>query len=84
MAERRSRPPRVTSSYYFRRALTPRELLPAVGAAIGAGLAAFYVAKLLLQRTSLEGGAERRRANRRAGGNDSRLRRRGRDGGGER
>lgn len=39
--------------YYYRRQLGPRELLPAVGAAVGAGLAAFYLAKLFLERTQL-------------------------------
>jgi hypothetical protein len=40
--------------YYFRRRLTIAEQLPAVGAALLAGAAAFYVARLLLQRTPLE------------------------------
>ncbi|HEY0971456.1 MAG TPA: hypothetical protein VGE02_10870 [Gemmatimonadales bacterium] len=39
--------------YVYRRRLEPRELLPAVGAAVGVGLAAFYVARLFLQRTPL-------------------------------
>ncbi len=39
--------------YVYRRQLEPRELLPAVGAAVGVGLAAFYVARLFLQRTPL-------------------------------
>lgn len=42
------------SEFYYRRGLTTRELLPAIGAAIGVGLAAFYVARLLIQRTPLE------------------------------
>ena len=42
-----------TSSYYYRRALRPREMLPAVGVALGAGLVVFYLAKLMLQRTPL-------------------------------
>jgi hypothetical protein len=41
------------ASYYYRRPLTARELLPAVGAGVGAGLAVFYLARLLLQRTPL-------------------------------
>ena len=48
--------PRSTSAeseYYFRRRLTLRELLPAIGIGIGAGLAAFYVARVLAQRTPL-------------------------------
>jgi hypothetical protein len=39
--------------YYYRRRLSARELLPALGAAVGAGVVAFYVAKLLLERTPL-------------------------------
>ena len=41
------------SDYYYRRALTLPELLPAIGAAVGLGAAAFYVARLFLQRTPL-------------------------------
>lgn len=42
------------SRYYYRRHLGVRDLLPALGVAIGAGLFAFYVARLLLQRTPLD------------------------------
>ena len=42
------------SRYYYRRNLGVRELLPAIAVAIGAGLFAFYVARLLLQRTPLD------------------------------
>ena len=45
--------PMAISAYYYRRSLGLRELLPAVGIAAGAGLAAFYVARLMLQRTPL-------------------------------
>jgi hypothetical protein len=41
------------SDYHYRRALTLQELLPAFGVAIGAAAAAFYVARLFLQRTPL-------------------------------
>ena len=41
------------AEYYYRRKLRLRELLPAIGIAVGAGLFAFYVARLLLQRTPL-------------------------------
>ena len=41
------------TDYYYRRNLTLREQLPAIGVAVGAGLAALYVARLLLQRTPL-------------------------------
>jgi hypothetical protein len=45
--------PRFADEYSYRRPLTPRELLPALGVAVGAGLAAFYVARILLERTPL-------------------------------
>ena len=41
------------TDYYYRRDLTLREMLPAFGVAVGAGLAAFYVARLFVQRTPL-------------------------------
>jgi hypothetical protein len=41
------------SDYHYRRALTLPELLPAFGVALGAAAAAFYVARLFLQRTPL-------------------------------
>lgn len=40
--------------YYYRRRLSARELLPAVGAGVGVGVVAFYIAKLLLERTPLD------------------------------
>ena len=40
--------------YYYRRKLGLVELLPAIGVAVGAGLFAFYVTRLLLQRTPLK------------------------------
>jgi hypothetical protein len=43
-------PPKV---YYFRRELDAGETLTAAGIAVGAGIAAFYLARLLLQRTPL-------------------------------
>ena len=39
--------------YYYRRKLGLRDLLPAIGIAVGAGLFAFYVTRLLMQRTPL-------------------------------
>ena len=42
------------TEYYYRRSLSLRELLPAVGIAVGAGLVAFYITRLLLQRTPLK------------------------------
>lgn len=50
------RPPRPTTrleGYVFRRPLSGRELLPAIGAGIVTGLAGFYVARLFLERTPL-------------------------------
>ena len=49
-------PPRLTTrldGYVYRRSLGGRELLPAIGAGIVTGLAAFYVARLFLERTPL-------------------------------
>ncbi len=45
--------PLPADEYYYRRPLTPREVLPAVGVGVGVGLIAFYLAKLLLERTPL-------------------------------
>ena len=42
-----------TPDYVYRRELSLRELLPAIGVGIGAGAAAFYIARTLLQRTAL-------------------------------
>ncbi|MEO5815146.1 MAG: hypothetical protein ABIT20_07690 [Gemmatimonadaceae bacterium] len=56
MAEPKNIPPRQTTrldGYVYRRALTSMELIPAIGAGIVTGLAAFYVARLFLERTPL-------------------------------
>lgn len=37
-------------SYYYRRSLSARELLPAIGVGLAAGALGFYVARILLQR----------------------------------
>lgn len=50
---RRSVEAGVGAEYYYRRRLTVRELLPAVGIGIGAAAVAFYVAKVLFERTPL-------------------------------
>lgn len=42
-----------TTDYHYRRTLGGRDLLPAIGAGAAAGLATFYVVRLLLQRTPL-------------------------------
>lgn len=52
------------AEYYYRRPLTLSELVPAIGIGIGAGFFAFYVTRLLLQRTPLQ--VERRPRTRRA------------------
>jgi len=54
----RETPPR--TPYTYRRRLEPRELLPALGVAVGAGLAAFYAAYVFLQRTPLDISGTRR------------------------
>lgn len=56
MADQKELPPRMTTrldGYVYRRRLDTRELIPAIGAGIVTGLAAFYVARLFLQRTPL-------------------------------
>lgn len=53
MPSPRSRPESPATEYVYRRQPEPRELLPALGAALGVGLAVFYVARLFIQRTSL-------------------------------
>jgi hypothetical protein len=39
--------------YVYRRPLAGRELIPAIGAGVVTGLAAFYVVRLFLERTPL-------------------------------
>jgi hypothetical protein len=56
MVDPKENVPRQTTrldGYVYRRKLETRELIPAFGAAIVTGLAAFYVAKLFLERTPL-------------------------------
>jgi hypothetical protein len=48
--ERGARPP---SDYFYRRELSLPELLPALGVAVGVGAVAFYIARILLERTPL-------------------------------
>ena len=40
--------------YTYRRPLSVRELIPALGVGVAAGLAAFYIARILLERTPLD------------------------------
>jgi hypothetical protein len=42
------------AEYYYRRPVSRSEMVPAVAIGIGAGFFAFYVTRLLLQRTPLE------------------------------
>ena len=56
MADLKHQAPQHTSrleGYVYRRPLEMRELIPAIGAGVVTGLAAFYVAKLFLERTPL-------------------------------
>lgn len=52
------------SEYFYRRSLSGLELLPAIGVGLAAGLVAFYLTQILLERTPLapELVASRRRA----------------------
>jgi len=43
----------VSAEYYYRRQLGAKDLLPAIGVGVAAGLAGFYVVQLLIQRTPL-------------------------------
>ena len=56
MADQTDRTPRHTTrleGYVYRRPLEMRELIPAIGAGVVTGLAAFYLARLFLERTPL-------------------------------
>lgn len=46
--------PTIRPKYTYRRRLEPVELLPALGIGIGVGAIAFYLAYVMLQRTSLD------------------------------
>jgi hypothetical protein len=43
----------MSEDYYYRRQLGATDLLPAIGVGIAAGLGAFYLVQLLIQRTPL-------------------------------
>lgn len=47
------------TSYVYRRKLTSKELLPALGVGVGLGAAAAYLAQILLRRAPLASGATR-------------------------
>jgi hypothetical protein len=53
MTRKPARPPVSEADYYYRKKLKRTDLLPAIGIGIGVGIAGFYIARLLLQRTSL-------------------------------
>ena len=44
----------MSEDYYYRRHLAAADLLPAIGVGIAAGLGAFYLVQLLVQRTPLD------------------------------
>ena len=71
MKQRREQAPIVPPRYTYRRDLKAGELIPALGAGLAVGVAAFYVATLFLQRTPLVPGplepAERLSPKRRSG-----------------
>ena len=43
----------MSAEYYYRRKLVAKDFVPAVGVAVAAGLATFYIVQLLIQRTPL-------------------------------
>ncbi|MGK2933614.1 MAG: hypothetical protein ACSLFE_00010 [Gemmatimonadaceae bacterium] len=43
----------MSAEYTYRRKLRATEMMPAIAAGLGVGLAGFYLARLLLQRTPL-------------------------------
>ena len=43
----------MSAEYYYRRRLGAKDLMPAIGVGVAAGLAVFYVVQLLIQRTPL-------------------------------
>ena len=52
--EHLSRRPDADVEYSYRRALGVREMLPAIGIGVAVGVFAFYVTRVLLQRTPIE------------------------------
>lgn len=52
----------MSAEYYYRRRLGAKDLLPAIGVGVAAGLAGFYVVQLLIQRTPLVPQGELQRA----------------------
>ena len=74
MKQRRREEPTIPPRYTYRRDLSMGELIPAIGAGLAVGAAAFYVATLFLQRTPLVPGplepTERLAPRRRSGARD--------------
>ena len=52
----------MSAEYYYRRQLGAKDLLPAIGVGVAAGLAGFYIVQLLIQRTPLVPQGELQRA----------------------
>ena len=52
----------MSAEYYYRRRRGAKDLLPAVGVGVAAGLAAFYIVQLLIPRTPLVPQSELTRA----------------------
>ena len=55
---KRSDETKVSREYTYRRDLRPLELIPAIGVGVAVGVAAFYLATLLTQRTPLVPGGK--------------------------
>lgn len=53
MPDPRRELPALEPDYSYRRRLSATDLVPAIGIGLAVGLAGFYVARLLLQRTTL-------------------------------
>lgn len=75
---RSDRPTQATArldGYVYRRPLTGRELIPAIGAGLVTGLAGYYVARLFLERTPLLPEERRQGKHHATGSNRSKARR---------
>jgi len=62
-------------NYYYRRRLSARELLPAIGAGVAAGAVAFYLTRIFLQRAPVTVEGLSRSHGRTGSAEDSSLRR---------
>jgi hypothetical protein len=52
---------RPADEYFYRRPLGLADLVPAIGVGVGVGLAAFYLARLFVERTPLRAPEDYRR-----------------------